>query len=712
MQRVFDSTANIRFPAWPCVKIALEKIKNDFLAAGDMASYERCVQRYDGLTYKDIEIEKIALMSDGRLKVCIIVRNRGFARYDLLIHQVTLLQVLEEYKLEVHQFETLEDLRAELATDSRVGVAEVCYNKWNGTFGVIVPTVSQINVIPDVLGGIRFDKIIANVEDYDNKYMTSGFMKVVDRAIGEQDVLLYVREHYKPEQPDEDDFTVRRSTMQMGVTTLNFKLGKPIENPTWAVTMEHPDFDAGSLDIAEDRQSAAIELRLKPKGYYGGKRTITGTATINGAEFTFDVSFQHNPPEVGSYSVGNHKTWTTLQADFGFWGGVQARDLIVAETCNIKYSENGVDYDEDIPFTSRTNSGSTLRLFSTIKGFEEQGDFEYSVMVETQEGDSTNYIMTTGTRYLPMPPGATGIIAIPEEIIKTDVEYVFTANVKITFNDEARSPVLGTIGFDPTIIVNGKSGERYSIKQTDVGYELKFTALGSVDVTDIELSCKVTAYAYSGFPYTWFEHRYGYTGPEGIVSTWDRMERWYKRGVFKYIKANGVTDANMEWKRVNIMPGIWEGWDELKKITTGVGMSTNVNMHVVNYNRPASGLTRFTFTLDGVQHDHDVVFEYEPVEIESLTGKYNKETGRMDWTLKLPADGITSDKLVVERDYSYGNASLTPGWITSKNDVDEKTVQFTTNIGWDPNETYYRLHFSNLDHPTSIYFWTGTVSHE
>uniref|UniRef100_A0AAU8KYE5 Tail protein n=1 Tax=Pantoea phage Survivor TaxID=3232176 RepID=A0AAU8KYE5_9CAUD len=710
MQRVFDSTASIRFPAWPCVKIELERIKNEFLAAGDMASYERCVQRYDGLTYKDIEIEKIALMSDGRLKVCIIVRNRGFARYDLRIHPITLRQVLDCYELEVVEFESPADLRNELASESRLGLAEVCYNKWNDTFGVIVPTQAQINVIPDVLGGIRFDKIIANVEDYDNDVMTSGFMTVVDRAIGSQDVLLYIRDQYKPEQPDGDDFTVRRSAMVMGLTTITFTVGKKLPDITWDVKLTHPSFDAGELVIAPDKQSATMELRLKKARYTGGKQEIKGTATINGAGFPVDVGFQHNPPVMGSYSGGNHNVWTTMEAEIGFWGGVQAKDLIISDGMDIKYTEAGQEHSLNIPFTRRSNSGSYLKVFGTFPGFNEEGDFDYWFMVDSQEGDSTNWVESTGSRYLPMPDGATGIIAIPEEIIKTDVEYVFTAKVKVTFNDEARTPVTGSISYDPTIVTNGKPGERFNIKQTPDGYELKYTGLESVDVTDIELLCKVTAYSYSGFPKTYFEHRYGYTGPEGVVVDWQRMERSNKRGVFKYINANGVTDTEKVWKKINMMDGIWSTMSEFRNVSGGVGVYCDLDMHIVDYNRPKAGLTRLTFSLDGVQQDIDVQFEYNPVELESVTGKYNAETNQMEWTIKLPESGITSDKLIVERDYSYGNASLTTGWIRNKTDVDEKTSTFTTNVGWE-NETYYRIYFSNLDDLTSVYFWTGTISH-
>ncbi|AEV89646.1 hypothetical protein OBP_209 [Pseudomonas phage OBP] len=710
MDKVFDSTTLLKYPAWPCVKIALKKIQDKYLAEGNQAMYDQCVKRYGGMGYRDIQIESICPFPDGRLQVCFVARHRGFARYDLEIFPVTFKQMLDEFEVHVPIMETQDDLRAVLSNKQDVD-SYVIYNDWNQTFGVIIQTEALINTIPDLLGNIQFDKIRALTADYDPESMTSGSVSVEDLSLGIQNAALYIRDQYRPIGPDEDDMTVTRSQMVAGISTLTFTLGKKLEGAEWVLAATHPDFDADELVINPDGKTAKLKLTLKRKAFYPGKREIKGKVTVNGVEFEFDKSFDHSPPNWNSMSCGNLSVWKQIQGQYWFGGGVQANTLTIPGKIFYDYNEGGEDIHLEAVVTSLSGSSDRLTVVTDGPGFNELGEFNVSFLVDGANGDTSNWIIGSGARYLNWPEGATGIIAIPEPLEKTEVEYLFKAKVAITFNDPARTPIKGRIGFDATVLMNETSGERFNITQTTEGYELKFTNLSEVDVQTVLSTVKVTAYEYIKQPSTWFEHRYGYTGPEGVVVNWERMTRYRKRGVFKLIKANGITDGQATWKNKNLMPGIWSSISNISPISDGVGTAAVLDMHIVDYNRPASGLTRVTLEVNGEQVDIDTEFTYTPVDVGEITAQFDPEKKMMQFTLRLPEGGITSDKVIVERDYNYGNDSLTTGWISGRENPNERTVTFYCLIGWDPNETYYRLYFSNQDDLTSVYFHTATYPH-
>ena len=64
MQHVFSQMERKRAPSWPSIQEALEAIKQGHLDRGEYDLYQRCVERYDGLAWDEVEIERAQRMPD------------------------------------------------------------------------------------------------------------------------------------------------------------------------------------------------------------------------------------------------------------------------------------------------------------------------------------------------------------------------------------------------------------------------------------------------------------------------------------------------------------------------------------------------------------------------------------------------------------------------------------------------------------------------
>lgn len=712
-RRLFEFDGHVKYPSIVAVKEALKGLIREAEEAGDTALAELRKERYKDLTYEDIEIENLHQFSNGRILVCIIVRERGWMRYDLEIGVADMFDIIEEYQIPYLVAKTFDEMRA-LVADKTDIEPRLVYQEWRKTFGCIVDSENKCEVIPELLGNVRFSKIERRFTEYDPVALNSGTVYVEDLSVGSEEIFVYVRDDYEPEPPDPDDMTVTRVPMVKGITTLNFKLNKPYTNPVWNLTITAPDLVVGPTVVAEDGQSANVELSLTPgRDYRPAKIKIDIVADVNGDVWTFNKEFEHTPVSFSGFS-GSNNLQNVCTSRLDLWGSNKATGLKAYGPLKVRYTSNDdpavvINYEADI--LSFSTSGSSLYVRHNCPVFERPGQLRYPLLVDGPEPDSSNWTEAfTGVTMHP-PVGATRIIAEPISIVKGETEYDFIGTVKVYWDDEAKTPVDNSTYESHKLTLDPKHNPRSGIKANPTGYDLHFSVLEEAPIDEMTILSKITSYSYTGYPSTWFEHRYNYKGTGGPELVWDRMQYSKQTGVIKIIDPNGVT-MDKTLTKVGFQEGIWSTMSEPKRVSGGVGFQVTLDMHIVQYNRPRKELTVVSVSDGDKQYDLETVFDYIPVDIGTLTYVYDPINLVNRFTVKLPEGGIKAEDLIVERDYSYGdNATLTTGWLRDQTVVDEGTVTFTATANRGDDYTYYRFWFANAKELTSSYYVSGEFPH-
>lgn len=710
---IFEFNGHVKYPGIVAAKRALQGLIQEAVDAGDEALAALRRERYDGLTYKDIELENLIQFPDGRILVCIVARDRGWLRWDMEIGVADMFDIISEYNVPMVEVNSLEDLR-DMITDKSDIEPRLVYQVWNNKFGLIVQNEKDCNSIPDLLGRIRFSLIKRMGEPFDPISLMSGSVLVEDTSVGSEQIAVYIREDYEAQPPDPDDMICIRTPMVQGMSLLTFKLNKTYQMPTWNITVESPDLEVGETKVAADGQSATVELSLKlHKEYYPGIRKVKVTATVSGDVWSFDKDFEHTPVSFSSYS-GSNNISNVLTASFGTWGGNSAVGFKAYGPVNVKYES-----DDKVPIkseftaeiTSSYGSGSTFYVKFTCPEFERPGGLRFPVMIDGNDTDSSNWTEGRVAVTMHPPVGATKIIVEPISVVRGETDYDFIGTIKLYWNDEAKTPVDNPRYEDLKLEIDPKHNTGPTITQTADGYKLHFWRLEEAPIDVFTLLARARSYSYTGYPFAWFEHRYNYTGGEQTQLKWDRMIYSNQRGVVKMIDDRGVT-LNPNWTKVGFQEGIWSTCTDPKPVADGVGHYVVLDMHIVQYNRPASELTVISLNDGTKQHDLETVFDYKPVDFGTLSAVYDGINRRMYFTVTLPPGGIKAEDLIVERDYNYGDqGTVTTGWIRDSKVINENTVTFTCNPSWNPDETFYRIWFSNAKELTSSYRWTDTVKH-
>lgn len=714
---LYNYNEHIKYPGLVATIRALKGLIRDAEEAGDTALAELRRERYHDLTYRDIELENLVQFPNGRIVTCVIARLRGWLRYDLEIGLADMFDIIEEYKVPIKELDNFDQLKSIIADQSQIENCLV-YQRWNKRFGIIVKDENETSDIPRLLGEVAFGSISRDVAAYDPVTLMCGTALVEDIAIGSELMAVYLRSEYIPDPPDPDDIEIVRIPMSKGVTRLSFKLNKVYPNPVWNATAVAPELVASEIVVSPDGRSATMDFSLiKNRKYYPGVRKLEVTVEVSGDEWVKDKSFQHNPVDFGSMS-GSNDINDVLTSTLGVWSGDTAKGMVATGPVTVKYTSDDDDplkafqYDEEI--TSQYTTSSTLYIKTKCPVFQDPGQVRYYVMVDGPAPDSSNWAETaTGVQIHP-PEGATKIIVEPITLVKGDTEYDYIGTVNAYWNDEAKTPVRNPSYGDLKVTRTPSEQEaRQSIKASATGYDLHFSILNET-IDEMTVKAKLSSYAYIGYPYAWFEHRYNYTGGDQVVAEWSRMIYSYQTGIFKYIRADGVT-VNDLFTKVGFQEGIWSTMTNPKLVTDGIGNTITLDMHVTQYNRPGKELTIISLSDGDKQYDIKKEFDYKPVQFESITTSYDEVDKLMKFTVTMPEGGLDANNLIVERDYDYGGGgTVTSGWIRSWEVVDSRTVTFSTfvNNSAGATETFYRIWFSNKLEETSSYRWTDTIKHQ
>lgn len=310
--------------------------------------------------------------------------------------------------------------------------------------------------------------------------------------------------------------------------------------------------------------------------------------------------------------------------------------------------------------------------------------------------NSSVYTDATFSCHMPVPEGATGIIAIPESLEKTDVPNQYAGKIKFVFNDEKRTPVDKPY-ISGDVKVNGETWNSSNIKANEGGYLLTINRADDIEVDTILVEGKGEAAEYIGSPGINFEQRYGWTDGHGLVANWGRMEYRSTVGGLRIIDEKGNTTYVNKWEIKSIEPGVWSTSSIANGTNNVYGLCT-LEMNSTNLGVPNKATTNMVLLADGVEYTLSHEFDYVPVDVGVITAEYDKENDEAILTVKLPADGIDSSKLIVQRDYQYvGNGGPnTHNWIRNTTIVDEKTVTFNCRV-YSKGDTDYTIWFANAD---------------
>lgn len=493
---------------------------------------------------------------------------------------------------------------------------------------------------------------------------------------------------------------VEVSDLKLGVLTVTGSYPKAQADKWSYKDIAGTGFVLEPINVTPDGEHYTLSFQLNPDA--PTKSKISGVLVNGSDEIAFSKEIERKKIFFNQYS-GMSTSTSMASMDIGVSGeDTSAKNLICASNALLKYTENGVKktFNSEIK-TANARNEDMYRITFTAPQFSEATSVINNLWFDDKSvPNSSTYMDGTFEGLMPMPAGATGIIAEPESLDATDVKFQFDGKIKFFFNDPAKTPVTKPSIYG-NVKLNGVPWNSVNITEDDTGYGLKFNRLDETVVETLLMEGVGSAYGYIGYPKISFEQRYGYTGGKQLISEWGNMVKYGVPGMFRVIDEKGNTVYVDKWEVKGFEPGIWDGTGPLKitKGAQGLYGTGSLDMHINGLNKPDSGVTNIVILADGVEYTSRTEFDYIPVDPGEVSVVYDKERDLAVFTVKLPENGITSDKFVVQRDYTYGSAeggSNTFNWIRDAKAIDERTVTFTCYVMGKASTTY-EVWFSNAD---------------
>lgn len=187
----------VRDPLYAPVKRYLQERLKIIAEQGDLVDRQLAEMRYQGTNPEDFVIESVNTGKDGVKRVCLIRRNRHFARVDLILVPVRLRDVLTELKIPVTPILTLPDFIEGFKKGEVQG--KTLYLSWRDSIALCMNNDELLDLAKtnEVLGDIFFKKMTLNRESettIDIENLDSGLVTIEDDAIGSENIILFVNE--------------------------------------------------------------------------------------------------------------------------------------------------------------------------------------------------------------------------------------------------------------------------------------------------------------------------------------------------------------------------------------------------------------------------------------------------------------------------------------------------------------------------------------
>lgn len=257
----------VKDPLYAIVKRFLKERYELVQEQGNLVERHLADVRYSELKPEDFVIESVYLDKDGTGKICLIKRDKTFARVDVPVVQLDMIQIVNEFQLPLVTCSTLTDLKNKFNRGEVQG--KLLHLVWRNALGFCVKNDDAYDLVKfnELIGEIFFEKEELYRESdthISESELTSGGVLITDESVGTQPVYLFVEE-------------LVRKQLDKTVVSDNFPdvlIGKRGEE------LRHTNlFTVNGVDV-----TAKTELTFKSKnGFISGKQSPNKLESI----FTF-----------------------------------------------------------------------------------------------------------------------------------------------------------------------------------------------------------------------------------------------------------------------------------------------------------------------------------------------------------------------------------------------------------------------------------------
>ena len=153
--------------------------------------------RYSDLKPEDFMIESVYTDDDGSKKICLVKRDKSFARVDIPVSTVSVVTIAKDFNREVVVCNTLTDFKNKFNRKEVQG--KLLHLVWRNALGFCVKNEEALSLTKfnELMGDIFFEKseFYRESETFiDKKDFTSGGVLITDDSVGTEPVHLFVEE--------------------------------------------------------------------------------------------------------------------------------------------------------------------------------------------------------------------------------------------------------------------------------------------------------------------------------------------------------------------------------------------------------------------------------------------------------------------------------------------------------------------------------------
>lgn len=153
--------------------------------------------RYSDLKPEDFMIESVYTDDDGSRKICLVKRDKSFARVDIPVTTVSMVTIAKDFNREVVVCSTLTDFKNKFNRKEVQG--KLLHLVWRNALGFCIKNEEALGLekFNELMGDIFFEKseFYRESETFiDKKDFTSGGVLITDDSVGTEPVHLFVEE--------------------------------------------------------------------------------------------------------------------------------------------------------------------------------------------------------------------------------------------------------------------------------------------------------------------------------------------------------------------------------------------------------------------------------------------------------------------------------------------------------------------------------------
>lgn len=164
---------------------------------GNLVERHLADTRYSDLKPEDFMIESVYTDDDGSKKICLVKRDKSFARVDIPVTTVSMVTIAKDFNREVVVCSTLTDFKNKFNRKEVQG--KLLHLVWRNALGFCIKNEEALGLekFNELMGDIFFEKseFYRESETFiDKKDFTSGGVLITDDSVGTEPVHLFVEE--------------------------------------------------------------------------------------------------------------------------------------------------------------------------------------------------------------------------------------------------------------------------------------------------------------------------------------------------------------------------------------------------------------------------------------------------------------------------------------------------------------------------------------